>query len=67
MFLEAFEGPLDLLLLYLIRRQNFNILDIPMLSVTPVHNTIERISHNKLAIMFADGNRTDQAQNLYHH
>ena len=32
-FLEAFEGPLDLLL-YLIRKQNFNILDIPMLSVT---------------------------------
>lgn len=28
-FLEAFEGPLDLLL-YLIRRQHFNILDIPM-------------------------------------
>lgn len=32
-FLEAFEGPLDLLL-YLIRKQNFNILDIPMLKVT---------------------------------
>jgi len=32
-FLEAFEGPLDLLL-YLIRKQNFNILDIPMYSVT---------------------------------
>ena len=32
-FLEAFEGPLDLLL-YLIRKQNFNILDIPMLAVT---------------------------------
>ncbi len=32
-FLEAFEGPLDLLL-YLIRRQNFNILDIPLASVT---------------------------------
>jgi segregation and condensation protein A len=32
-FLEAFEGPLDLLL-YLIRRQNFNILDIPMADVT---------------------------------
>lgn len=32
-FLEAFEGPLDLLL-YLIRKQNFNILDIPMRSVT---------------------------------
>ena len=31
--LEAFEGPLDLLL-YLIRRQNFNILDIPLASVT---------------------------------
>ncbi len=28
-FLDAFEGPLDLLL-YLIRKQNFNILDIPM-------------------------------------
>ena len=28
-FLEAFEGPLDLLL-YLIRKQNFNILDIPL-------------------------------------
>jgi segregation and condensation protein A len=32
-FLEAFEGPLDFLL-YLIRKQNFNILDSPMLSVT---------------------------------
>ena len=32
-FLEAFEGPLDLLL-YLIRRQNFNILDIPMAELT---------------------------------
>ncbi len=32
-FLEAYEGPLDLLL-YLIRRQNFNILDIPMAQVT---------------------------------
>jgi segregation and condensation protein A len=31
--LETFEGPLDLLL-YLIRRQNFNILDIPMAEVT---------------------------------
>src|SRR5450830_1241718 len=33
MFLDAFEGPLDLLL-YLMRRQNFNILDIPMAQVT---------------------------------
>ena len=31
--LESFEGPLDLLL-YLIRKQNFNILDIPMAEVT---------------------------------
>lgn len=32
-FLEAFEGPLDLLL-YLIRRQNINILDIPIIEIT---------------------------------
>jgi segregation and condensation protein A len=32
-FLEAFQGPLDLLL-YLIRRQNIDILDIPMADVT---------------------------------
>ena len=32
-FLEASEGPLDLLL-YLIRKQNFNILDIPMAGLT---------------------------------
>ena len=32
-FLDAFEGPLDLLL-YLIRKQNFNILDIPMAELT---------------------------------
>ena len=32
-FLEAFEGPLDLLL-YLIRRQNLDILDIPISEIT---------------------------------
>lgn len=32
-FLDTFEGPLDLLL-YLIRKQNFNVLDIPMAQVT---------------------------------
>ena len=32
-FLETFEGPLDLLL-YLIRRQNVNVLDIPMAELT---------------------------------
>jgi segregation and condensation protein A len=32
-FLESFEGPLDLLL-YLIRKQNINVLDIPMADLT---------------------------------
>ena len=32
-FLETFEGPLDLLL-YLIRKQNLDILDIPVLKIT---------------------------------
>ena len=32
-FLEAFEGPLDLLL-YLIRRQNIDVLDIPIAEIT---------------------------------
>ena len=32
-FLETFEGPLDLLL-YLIKRQNLNILDIPIADIT---------------------------------
>ena len=32
-FLEAFEGPLDLLI-YLIRRQNLDILDIPITDIT---------------------------------
>jgi chromatin segregation and condensation protein Rec8/ScpA/Scc1 (kleisin family) len=32
-FLEAFEGPLDLLL-YLIRRQNLDVLDIPIADIT---------------------------------
>jgi segregation and condensation protein A len=31
--LDTFEGPLDLLL-YLIRRQNLNVLDIPMVEIT---------------------------------
>ncbi len=39
--LEAFEGPLDLLL-YLIRRQNLNILDIPINDITKQY--IEYIS-----------------------
>ena len=40
-FLEAFEGPLDLLL-YLIRKQNFNVLDIPMAQVTAQYLDVRR-------------------------
>jgi segregation and condensation protein A len=49
-FLEAFEGPLDLLL-YLIRRQNFNILDIPLADVTRQYLAyIEQIRKNNLEL-----------------
>ena len=49
-FLEAFEGPLDLLL-YLIRKQNFNILDIPMLAVTQQYLTyVEQIRKRNLEL-----------------
>ncbi len=49
-FLEAFEGPLDLLL-YLIRKQNFNILDIPMLSVTRQYlSYVEQIRSRNLEL-----------------
>ena len=49
-FLEAFEGPLDLLL-YLIRKQNFNVLDIPMAEVTKQYlGYIEQIRHTNLEL-----------------
>ncbi len=49
-FLEAFEGPLDLLL-YLIRKQNFNILDIPMAAVTRQYlSYVEEIRANNLEL-----------------
>ncbi|AOS80447.1 MULTISPECIES: segregation and condensation protein A [Hydrogenophaga] len=49
-FLEAFEGPLDLLL-YLIRKQNFNILDIPMAAVTRQYLTyVEEIRATNLEL-----------------
>ena len=38
--LEAFEGPLDLLL-YLIRRQNLDILDIPIAAISPIKGVTE--------------------------
>ena len=49
-FLEAFEGPLDLLL-YLIRKQNFNILDIPLAQVTLQYlDYIEQIRKHNLEL-----------------
>jgi segregation and condensation protein A len=49
-FLETFEGPLDLLL-YLIRKQNFNVLDIPMAEVTRQYlSYIEQIRKNNLEL-----------------
>ena len=49
-FLEAFEGPLDLLL-YLIRKQNFNVLDIPMADVTRQYlSYVERIRRHNLEL-----------------
>ena len=49
-FLETFEGPLDLLL-YLIRKQNFNVLDIPMAQVTKQYlGYIEQIRKNNLEL-----------------
>jgi len=50
-FLEQFEGPLDLLL-YLIRKENFNVLDIPMARLTVQYlEYVEmmRTSHLELA------------------
>ncbi len=49
-FLEAFEGPLDLLL-YLIRKQNFNVLDIPMAEVTRQYlGYIEQVRKSNLEL-----------------
>ena len=49
-FLDAFEGPLDFLL-YLIRRQNFNILDIPMAKLTLQYlQYVDRIRSQKLEL-----------------
>ena len=48
--LEAFEGPLDLLI-YLIRKENFNILDIPMSQVTSQYlNYVEKIREHNLEL-----------------
>ena len=43
--LESFEGPLDLLL-YLIRRQNLNILDIPIAEITRQYMAYVEVMHH---------------------
>jgi segregation and condensation protein A len=49
-YLEAFEGPLDLLL-YLIRKNNLDILDIPMAELTRQYmEYVERMRANKLEL-----------------
>ena len=49
-FLDAFEGPLDLLL-YLIRRQNLDILDIPIAEITKQYTGyIEMMQDMKLEL-----------------
>ena len=49
-FLEAFQGPLDLLL-YLIRKQNFNIFDIPLADVTVQYlGYVEQIRKHNLEL-----------------
>lgn len=49
-FLDAFEGPLDLLL-YLIRRQNLDILDIPISEITDQYiSYIEMMSELRLEL-----------------
>ena len=50
MFLESFEGPLDLLL-YLIRRQKFDIMQIPMAIVTEQYMSyVELIRESNLEL-----------------
>lgn len=49
-FLEQFEGPLDLLL-YLIRKENFNVLDIPMARLTAQYlEYVEMMRENQLEL-----------------
>jgi segregation and condensation protein A len=49
-FLDTFEGPLDLLL-YLIRRQNLDILDIPIAQITRQYVAyIEMMEHLRLEL-----------------
>lgn len=50
LFLESFEGPLDLLL-YLIRKQNFDVLDVPMALLTEQYLAyVEQIRAHNLSL-----------------
>src|SRR5512146_3370279 len=51
--LEAFEGPLDLLL-YLIRRQNLDILDIPIAEITRQYVEYIELMHEMRLELAAD-------------
>lgn len=51
-FLEAFEGPLDLLL-YLIRRQNLDILDIPVAEITRQYMTYIELMRDVMRLELA--------------
>src|SRR5260364_193431 len=63
-FFETFEGPLDLLL-YLIRRQNFNVLDIPMTELTRQYlEYIERIRARNLEHAAAEEGNADPRAEL---
>ena len=64
-FLEQFEGPLDLLL-YLIRKENINVLDIPMARLTAAVPGVRRDDAHPLARagggVPADGGDADRDQ-----
>src|SRR5678810_824720 len=51
--LESFEGPLDLLL-YLIRRQNLDILDIPVAEITRQYMAYIELMHELRLELAAD-------------
>src|SRR5437773_139599 len=71
-FLETFEGPLDLLL-YLIRRQNINVLDIPMAELTRQYlGYVEMMRRTQLELAaddlrFASAALVDRARVNRHH
>lgn len=52
-FLEAFEGPLDLLL-YLIKRQNLDILDIPMVKICRQYGQYVELMQEFNVVLAAD-------------